>query len=199
MNRRNAMKLVAAGVVSGARLAHAAGAAPAQVERWGKFEIELKGTATGNPFAEVSLAAEFTKGARTVKVDGFYDGDGVYRVRWMPDELGSWQWKTTSSVREMEGVKGTFTCVAPAAANHGPVGVTDTFHFRHADGTRYFPFGTTCYAWVFESERLQEMTLTNLKRAGFNKVRMCVLPKTFAAGEWQAGFHALRYGILSPL
>jgi len=183
MNRRDALKLVAAGAVSGARLARAAGVAPAQVERWEKFEIELKGPSTGNPFADVRVAAEFTKGARTVKVDGFYDGDGVYRVRWMPDELGTWQWVTRSSVASKDGTKGSFTCIAPKATNHGPVGVTDTFHFRHADGTRYFPFGTTCYAWVFESERLQEMTLTNLKRAGFNKVRMCVLPKTFAAGE----------------
>jgi len=116
----------------------------------------------------------------------------------MPDELGEWTWVVKSSAAEMDGKRGKMLCVKSfeeleklssvppvpeRAKNHGPVYVRDTFHFAHADGTRYFPFGTTCYAWVFESERLQEMTLANLKRAGFNKARMAIWPKKFASGE----------------
>jgi hypothetical protein len=184
MDRREALKLAVTGALGGGLVGRAeVTSGGSSVERWGQHEIVLRGPSTGNPFADVQVAAEYTRGARTVRVEGFYDGDGVYRVRWMPDELGGWTWVVRSSAREMEGQHGSFTSIAPAAANHGPVGVAEQFHFRYADGTRYFPFGTTCYAWVFESERLQKMTLANLGSSGFNKVRMCVLPKTFDAGE----------------
>lgn len=58
------------------------------IERWDIFKIALRGPASGNPFADVSLSAEFTHKHRTVEADGFYDGDGIYRVRFMPDTLG---------------------------------------------------------------------------------------------------------------
>jgi hypothetical protein len=185
MNRREALKLAVGGALLSST--DAVLAAPKgevrQVERWGQHEIALHGPSSGNPFLEVSLVAEYTQGARTVQVAGFYDGDGVYKVRWMPDEVGSWRWTVRSTTTELNGAHGDFVCTAPSERNHGPVGVADRFHFRYADGKRYFPFGTTCYAWVFESERLQEMTLANLAKSGFNKVRMCVLPKAFDAGE----------------
>src|SRR5215831_12720387 len=58
-----------------------------RVERWGVFEIEIKGPAAGNPFVEVEIGAQFRYGfgKRVVDVDGFYDGNGVYRIRFMPD------------------------------------------------------------------------------------------------------------------
>ena len=185
MNRREALKLALGGAIAGVtgELAAAKTAMTTSIERWGKFEISLHGPSAGNPFMEVQLSADFTQGARTVSVEGFYDGDGIYKVRWMPDRLGPWSWVTRSATPQLNGTKGSFVCVAPSAGNHGQVEVADRFHFRHADGTRYFPFGTTCYAWVFESERLQQATLANLGRSGFNKVRMCVLPKAFDAGE----------------
>jgi hypothetical protein len=185
INRREALKLTVGGALLSAT--EAVLAAPRNdvqnVERWGQHEITLRGPSTGNPFLDTKLVARYTLGARTVEVEGFYDGDGVYKVRWMPDELGSWHWKVHSSTPELNNAHGEFVCTPASEGNHGPVGVTDRFHFRYADGKRYFPFGTTCYAWVFESERLQQMTLANLAKSGFNKVRMCVLPKTFDAGE----------------
>jgi len=189
MNRREALKLMASGVAATAVAELPANVSGVErVERWAPYEIRLTGPATGNPFADVVVSAEFTRGARTVKVDGFYDGGGAYRVRWMPDELGEWRWVTRSSTKNLAARSGSFVCGPPqavvgSAPNRGPVHVTDRFHFRYADGTPYFPFGTTCYAWVFENERLQEATLTNLAWYGFNKVRMCVLPKVFDAGE----------------
>jgi len=186
MNRREALKLAVGGALVGVRgelVASSTVVGVSRVERWGQHEIVLHGPVAGNPFADVKVSAEYTQGARVVRVDGLYDGEGVYRVRWMPDELGAWQWVVRSSAKEMDGARGEFVCIEPATGNHGPVGVADKFHFRYADGKRYFPFGTTCYAWVFESERLQEMTLANLSKSGFNKVRMCVLPKAFDAGE----------------
>ena len=55
------------------------------VEQWGIFELALHGSAEGNPYLHVELSAQFTYKHRIVEVDGFYDGDGVYRIRFMPD------------------------------------------------------------------------------------------------------------------
>jgi hypothetical protein len=67
------------------------------VERWGMHEIVLQGARSGNPFVDVTLSAEFRFGHRTVEAAGFYDGAGVYRVRFMPDEIGDWQYTTKSN------------------------------------------------------------------------------------------------------
>ncbi len=53
----------------------------------------------------------------------------------------------------------------------------DEFHFAYEDGTRFQPFGTTCYAWVNQTEAVQEQTLDTLKILLFNKIRMCIFPK----------------------
>jgi hypothetical protein len=35
-------------------------------------------------------AVVFTLGFRSIPVQGFYDGDGQYRIRFMPDTQGEW-------------------------------------------------------------------------------------------------------------
>ncbi len=57
--------------------------------------------------------------------------------------------------------------------------VRNRYHFAHADGTPFFPFGTTCYAWTHQTPELQARTLETLRTAGFNKMRMCVFPKSY--------------------
>src|SRR6266498_2720991 len=96
-------------------------------EQWGVFELELAGSAEGNPFLDVELTAQFSYMHRTIEVDGFYDGDGVYRIRFMPDTQGPWQYRTHSNRDELSGAEGAFTCVAPAPGNHGPVRVASTY------------------------------------------------------------------------
>ena len=53
-------------------------------------------------------------------------------------------------------------------------------HFAYADGAPHVPVGTTCYAWVHQGDALEEQTLETLKKAPFNKIRMCVFPKDYA-------------------
>ena len=60
------------------------------VEQWDVCEITLAGPADGNPFVDVELSAMFSQGARTVRVGGFYDGEGTYKVRFSPDATGEW-------------------------------------------------------------------------------------------------------------
>lgn len=164
-------------------LALAQPSAPAQAERWGVFEASFRGPDAGNPFLDVEFGARFEFQHRIVQVDGFYDGEGVYRVRFMPDTEGEWTYTTRSNRPELDGKTGKFTCTLPSAGNHGPVGVRYTYHFGYADGAAYVPVGTTCYAWAHQGDELEEQTLATLRKAPFNKMRMCVFPKSYAFNQ----------------
>lgn len=154
---------------------------PQEAEKWGGFEVELQGPSFGNPFIDVELSAEFVFGedGRVVRVPGFYDGNGVYRIRFMPDTVGSWRFVTASNARSLDRISGQWTCTPPSAVNHGPVRVQSTYHFAYADDKRYIPVGTTCYAWTHQGSELEEQTLATLAASPFNKLRMCVFPKSY--------------------
>jgi hypothetical protein len=153
--------------------------AAATHEQWGVLELELFGPTDGNPFIDVQFTATFEQGERKQTVAGFYDGDGVYRVRFMPDREGEWRYTTRSSVAALNSKSGKFEVVSATGENHGPVRVRNTFHFAYADGTPYKPLGTTCYAWTSQEAALEEQTLKTLAGSPFNKLRMCVFPKRY--------------------
>jgi len=150
-----------------------------EVRQWEIFEFSLKGPQNGNPFLDVKFSTEFRYKNRIVEPEGFYDGDGIYRVRFMPDKKGIWTYKTKSNCEELNGKTGEFTCISAAPGKHGPVRVRKIYHFAYADGTPYYPIGTTCYAWIHQGDELEEQTLATLKSSPFNKIRMCVFPKDY--------------------
>jgi hypothetical protein len=146
------------------------------VERWGCYEIVLHGPGDGNPFVDTQVSATFSCGDVSLDASGFYDGDGVYRVRFMPGILGKWNYVTHSNRKELDGQTGEFECDEPGAGDHGPVRVAGTYHFAYADGTPFVPMGTTCYGWIHQSDQMQEKTVATLKGSPFNKVRMSIFP-----------------------
>lgn len=97
------------------------------VEKWGLFEVSLKGPSAGNPFTEQSVSATFRSKNEIVTVDGFYDGDGVYKVRFMPSFTGDYVYETVGSFPEAESA-GDFTVTEPTGNNHGPVRIANTYH-----------------------------------------------------------------------
>src|SRR5918993_4942232 len=100
-------------------------ASTASCEQWDVYDVPLTGPASGNPFVDVELAAQFTCGDVSIDVTGFYDGDGVYRVRFMPPAQGKWTYETKSNRAELRGKTGSFTATPPTGNNHGPVRVHD--------------------------------------------------------------------------
>ena len=117
-----------------------------KVEKWRIYEIILKGTTKTNPFTDVQLSAKFSNGKTVKTVSGFYDGNGIYKIRFMPQETGVWSYVTTSNLKSLQNKKARFECITNSANNHGPVVVKDTFNFAYSDNKAYYPFGTTCYA-----------------------------------------------------
>jgi len=171
------MLILALGVAGGVALAQ-----ETTVEKWDCFELALPGPAGGNPFVGVEFSAVFRQGPRTVEAAGFYDGDGIFKVRFMPDREGVWTYVTQSNRAALDGQEGRFVCAAPAPGNHGPVRVRNQYHFGYEDGAPFYPFGTTIYEWPFQSDERRQQTIETLKSSPFNKARFLVVP------PWRASY-----------
>lgn len=134
------------------------------VEKWGVFEVSSKGKSDGNPFRDYTMTAAFKSDKEEITVEGFYDGDGVYRARFMPSYEGTYTYTIGGNFSDnIEEKTGCFEAVAPSFGNHGPVVVKDKTHFAYADDTPCFSVGTTCYAWANQPMERQEQTLETLK------------------------------------
>ncbi|MBQ9210491.1 MAG: DUF4038 domain-containing protein [Clostridia bacterium] len=148
------------------------------------FELTFQGDTLSENWAQIDLTAEFTCWDITKTVRGFYDGEGRYIVRFLPEQAGTWHWKVTGCV-EAEGEE---TC-QKARDQHGLVKAVDT-HFEYEDGQLFIPFGTTVYALASQEDALVEQTLASLKNAPFNKVRMCVFPKDYDYNKNEPPYYA---------
>lgn len=150
---------------------------PEDAQQNHRTEIVFTGPSHGNPFVDVDLTAEFRLGQTVLQVGGFYDGEGRYMLRFLPPEAGRWTFTTRSTARSLDEISGEL--VVSDSANPGPVRVSEKFGFAHSSGAPFAPFGTTAYAWTHQPGVLQEETLRALGGAPFNKLRMCLFPKSF--------------------
>lgn len=151
---------------------------PSKVERWSVFEIAVNGEEHGNPFTERTITGTFTGVHEKVTVDGFYDGGGIYKIRFMPRYTGGYTFSVTGNY-SVKMHKGTFEVEEASMGNHGPVHVANTFHFAYEDGTPYYSIGTTCYVWELQSDDRIRDTFETLRSSPFNKIRFCIMPKHY--------------------
>jgi len=102
-----------------------------------------------NPFQDVHVTATFTHATgKPIRVDGFHDGGSVWKIRFMPTDLGKWTYVTSSPDAGLNGETGTLDCVAPTKPYlHGPLKVQG-YHFVHADGTPRFLISTRPTFWT---------------------------------------------------
>lgn len=149
------------------------------IEKWHRYELALDGPKNGNPFRDVNLTGTINHNNHFVTVDGFYDGNGIYKIRYMPEQVGEYTLTTASNIPALDKKEVHFTVTNPEGNNHGPVRVAGKTHFAYADGTGFIPFGTTAYAWTVQPANIQKQTIQTLKENSFNKIRMLVFPKSY--------------------
>lgn len=142
------------------------------------FELAFRGTEPEGSQVEVDMKAVFTLNGVDTEVKGFYAGDGIYKVRYYPKNTGLCIWKVSGTVNLEGRMTGEEECKAASENRHGIVRAKG-LHFRHEDGKRFLPFGTTIYALVHQEQTLIEQTMKTLSEAPFNKVRFCVFPKHY--------------------
>lgn len=124
------------------------------IPKWGRFERRFTGSGTyANPFQDVQLTVTFTSPSGEERhVNGFWDGRDTWRVRFSPDETGTWSYTTRSNPNDsgLHGQDGTLECGASAGSTrfeqHGPIGLSNNRRYLvHADGTPFLWLGDT--AW----------------------------------------------------
>lgn len=83
-----------------------------KIGKWDRFERVLENTREyNNPYRDVQLDVTYTApDGRTIEFWGFYDGGTTWKIRFMPDEIGSWKYNATFSDGQ-PGKSGSFNCV----------------------------------------------------------------------------------------
>eukprot|EP01084_Bolivina_argentea_P069864 127050_1 len=158
------------------------------LEIWDMFQTSVIGPISGNPFKEIEVTATFiSPSKRQTKVNGFYNGNGMYQIRFMVNEIGSWTYFTNSNNPNVEDKTGGFKVSNATGNNRGPVYAVNNnnsrpyFVYANDNGT-YFQCGTTSYGWteLSISSNIVENTTNTLKYCKnnniFNKIRMAVFP-----------------------
>lgn len=148
------------------------------------FELSFSGEEPKDSFVKIDLKAEFRCEGKKTCVDGFYAGNGCYKVRFYPQRSGNYYWKVTG-IFNQEGME---TC-HENVIGHGMVKV-EGYHFKYEDGTKYIPFGTTVYALIHQQESLIDTTMETLKKSPFNKLRFCVFPKDYDYNKNEPEYYA---------
>jgi hypothetical protein len=144
------------------------------VRRYETFELTFQGEPPNGSNVDVDLAATFEQAGIRTEVRGFHAGDGRYIVRYLPLDDSPCRYE----VRGLFEMHGEVDCGTASSDAHGPVRAVGT-RFVHADGTRFLAFGTTVYALLHQKPALIERTMATLHTAPFNKVRLCIFPKSF--------------------
>jgi hypothetical protein len=132
------------------------GLAGEQIGVWMRYERRFESDKSyENPLYDVKeFVAQFTSPTgRVKKVSGFWDGSRDWKVRFCPDEKGTWTFRTTCSDEKnkgLHGIEGSFACVAhdnglDIYTKGGIVRPKGCYHLAHADGTPFF--WTACTAW----------------------------------------------------
>ena len=128
----------------------AANNAPEQLtgRQWQMHEISLhSATALRNPFIDVEVWARVsTPNGRIWHIPAFYDGDGTWRIRFTPDDPGTWQATTHTNPSEPMLERAQQLHVEPVT---GPGFLRaypgEHWGFRYDDGTPAFLLGDTMY------------------------------------------------------
>jgi hypothetical protein len=107
---------------------------------WSEVEIPFKGPSSSglsvdnNPF-QVDFAVTFFDPAENqIIVPGFYQGDDqggmdgdIWLVRFSPDSLGEWRYRTSSSQELLDGHSGVFEVVTESQCEDGRIGDYQNF------------------------------------------------------------------------
>jgi hypothetical protein len=173
------MKLRALAALAPWYLAVCAAASEVRVPQWQPHDFEWHSRQQPeNPF-KVAFSAMVTgpRGA-SFRMPGFYDGNGIWKVRVSPTEPGEWTLVASSALADLDGKSIRFTSSANTDPKiHGGLRVdaAHRHHFVFEDGSRCFLLGYECdWLWALDADDPELKTinpfLDKLTACGFNLV-----------------------------
>ncbi len=156
----------------------------AQTQIWSKHEIQFQSSKEyDNPIYDVKdFRITFTApSGRTKAVRGFWDGGTDWKVRFLPDEIGTWNWNTECTDKENTGLQnqsGTFECVEnnntnllykKGAIQHEP----GKYFLSYNDGTPFFWLACTAWNGALKStDEEWEYYLNQRKENNYNVIQL---------------------------
>ena len=164
----------------------------AQTPIWGKFEKEFQSARDyENPVYEVTrFSIRFESPSGKIKnVNGFWDGGKLWKVRFCPDEKGTWKYQSISSDtlnRGLHAIKGSFECSTsknelPIYSKGSILHPKGSYYLSHADGTPFFY--AACTAWNGTLKSTPEEWETYLSDRAKNHYSVI----QFTATQWRGG------------
>ncbi|MBT3382103.1 MAG: DUF4038 domain-containing protein [Prolixibacteraceae bacterium] len=156
----------------------------AQTQIWEKHEIIFESSKTyDNPIYEVKDFKIFftAPSGRTKTVRGFWDGGTDWKVRFLPDETGEWNWETECSDKENSGLNnqsGKFECVPnETKENIFQKGVIQhepgKYYLSYSDGTPFFWLACTAWNGALKStDEDWEHYLNQRKENNYNVIQL---------------------------
>lgn len=162
-----------------------------------------------NPVQDVTIQTFFhAPSGKTETVDGFWDGDRTWRVRFCPNEIGAWQYETQcENDSGLGGQKGEFGC-APYEGNnplytHGDIHLSEgRYYLVHADGTPFFWLGDT--GWngaLFSDKQSWDAYLSDRRNKGFTGIQFMATQHRAAPSdsEGRVPFSGIKRITVNPL
>ena len=175
-------------------------AAAVEVPRWQTSDIAFRSTTKhDNPF-KVDFSAEVTSpGGIHFTQLGFYDGEGIWKIRLGPNLPGKWTMRTRSNDPQLNGKSAeTIVCVEQNNPRvHGGLLVDPEHphHFVREDGTRFFYSGFECdWLWAIDlaagDPKLPQTTilLDKLVAHDFNVVYLNLYAHSYGGGRGSPSF-----------
>jgi hypothetical protein len=158
------------------------------VQVWDRQELSFRSEQEyDNPIYDVeNFSATFTSPTdREVVIHGFWDGGTDWKIRFMPDEPGTWSYTTTCSDEDnsgLHGQSGSFRVVGNAkdedifrrGAIERPDGL---YYLTYSDGTPFF--FTACTAWngaLHSTEEDWDTYLSDRVEKGYNTIQFVTTP-----------------------
>lgn len=160
-----------------------------RVSQWGRWEVALIATEIASEDPSLTINLKAPSGA-VHAVDGFWDGGTHWKVRFMPDEAGTWTYRTASEppLTGLDGQEGSFEVIAAAEPltpflRHGAVHVSaDRRHFAHADSTPFFWLADTAWSGALKSaDNAWDEYLADRVQKGFSAIQ-------FVTTQWRAAY-----------
>jgi hypothetical protein len=114
------------------------------VERYAVFETSLRcDHQWPNPFTDAAATATFDgpRGQRLV-TEGFFDGDAIWRFRFVPRELGRWSYDLViAGAGGGARSRGVFDCIGGSGHGFLRIAKQNPYRFERDDGTPFYPVG----------------------------------------------------------
>ena len=145
-----------------------------EIGQWDRFEASIKNAKDYlDPNRDVSLDVTYERpDGRKVKFWGFYDGGRTWKIRFMPDRLGTWKYRAVFSDGSRE-TEGTFECIRSDIPGMISVEQTNPIWFGYKGGghvlVRSFHVGDRFFAenWPVSKRRV---FLDWFQKQGYNMV-----------------------------